>query len=270
MATSETAIANLALQKMGQSLISSIDGTSVNEKKAANIFDQVRDETLIDGPELGWKFSRLTYHGIDDHSATVSSIAVLVAASTITVTTSASHGLVAGDMVELAGDTGYDGTYDVVSVVDSGTFTFVVAATFVATGTGTAHWRSERYTYRYAIPTSKKVTAVKVGGIELTDWVQEGDYVLTNMESDEVDMDIINVLTTTVTAWPDWFVRIVVLRMAIELHYSMTQDLKAIQLLAEELYTAKSKAIAMDERQKYVKEESSSWQDIGNITQTIE
>ena len=264
MAATETAICNLALQRMGQALIDSIDGTSVNELKCNNIFDQARDELVENGPEDGWKFSRRTYHGIDDHSATVSSIAVLVAASTITVTTSASHGLVAGDMVELAGDTGYDGTYDVISVVDSGTFTFVVSATFVATGTGTAHWRSERYTYRYAIPTSSAVLAVKVGGLELSDWIKEGAYILTNQESDEVDMDIVSALTTTVTSWPAHFVRVLVLKLAIALHYSMTQDLKAIQLLAFELERAMPKAIAMDERQKYVQEASMSWQQVGN------
>ena len=269
MATTEVQIANMALQRMGQAVIDSLAGTSVNEVKVNNIFDQVRDETLLDGPEKGWKFSKMTYHGIDDHSATVSSIAVLVAGSTITVTTSASHGLVAGDMVELDGDTGYDGTYDVISVVDSGTFTFVVAATFVATGTGTAHWRSEEYTYRYAVPTSKRVVAVEVGGLELSDWVHQGIYVLTNQESDKVDMKIISALSTTVTGWPDHFVKVLVLNLAIALHYSMTQDLKAIQLLAMELDTAKPKAIAMDERKKYVKESSSAWQEAGN-TQEVE
>jgi len=269
MAASETAICNLSLMRMGQSLIDDMDGTEVNEKKCAAIFDQIRDETLVDGPEIGWKFAHRTYHGIDDHSATVSSIAVLVAASTITVTTAASHGLVAGDMVELAGDTGYDDTYDVVSVVDaSPTFTFVVAATFVATGTGTAHWRSEEYSYRYAIPTSKKVVKVKVGGIELTDWTKRGTNIVTNMEDEEVDMDIVQAITD-VTLFPEHFVRVLVLKLAIALHYNMTQDLKAIQLLAIELDLAMPKAIAMDEREKYVKESSNSWAEVGN-TQEIE
>ena len=250
---------------MGQSTIDSIDGTDTLSVKVNAMFDQARDELLENGPENGWKFSRRTYHGIDDHSATVSSIAVLVAATTITVTTSASHGLVAGDKVELAGDTGYDDTYNVVSVVDAAeTYTFVVPATFVATGTGTAHWRSERYAYRYAIPTSAAVLAVKVGGLELTDWTKDGAYILTNQESDEVDMDIVSALTTVVTSWPAHFVRVFVLKLAIALHYSLTQDLKAIQLLALELDLAMPKAIAMDERQKYVQEASMSWQEVGN------
>ena len=266
MATTEVQIANMALQRMGQALIDSIDGTSVNEVKCANIFDQVRDEALIDGPELGWKFSKRTYHSIDRESFTITAFA---SASATTTTVTATHTLVAGDLVVIDGTTNYDGEYVVNSV--STTVSFVITATFVADdATGTAYWESEEYAYRYAVPTCKKVIAVKVGGVEITDWIRWGDYILTNQEDEEVDMEIIKALTTTVTSWPDWFVRIIVLRMAIELHYSMTQDLRAIQLLSEELYVAKSKAIAMDEREKYVKESSSSWADIGHTQETIE
>ncbi len=269
MAASETIIANLALYKMGQETIDSIDGTNVLDVKVNAIYDQARDELETEGPELGWKFCRRRYHGIDDDSATITSIAELVAASTITVT--ATHALAAGDMVELAGDTGYDGTYDIISV--STTVSFVVAATYVATGTGTAHWRSEEYSYRYLIPTTPtvlRVDSAQVGGIELTDWIEEGGYILTNMESDEIDLEIIQQITTT-TKFPPHFTKALVLKIAIELHYNITQDLNAIDRLEQiELPKAMSKAIAMDERGKYVKEESSSWQDFGHITETIE
>ncbi len=267
MATSETIIANLALYRMGQSTIDSIDGTDTLSVKVNAIFDQSRDELLENGPENGWRFSRRMYHGIDNDSATITAFENLVTDTTTTVT--ATHALVAGDMVIIAGTTNYDGTYDVVSV--STTVSFVITKAFVADdATGTADWTSERYAYRYAIPTSSTVLAVKVGGIELTDWIKEGTYILTNLESDEVDMDIVSSLTTTVTSWPAHFVRVLVLKLAIALHYSMTQDLKAIQLLAQELDLAMPKAIAMDERQKYVKEFSESWQEAGNITNMIE
>ncbi len=259
MASSETAIANLALQRMGQALIDDINGTTVNESKVNNIFDQARDELLENGPENGWRFSRRTYHGIDREEFTITALADLVTGETTTVT--ATHTLVAGDMVTLS-DTNIDGTYDVNSV--STTVSFAIDAVFTATDTGTANWTSERYAYRYAIPTSSTVLAVKVGGIELTDWIKEGGYILTNLESDTVDMDIVSSLTSTVTSWPAHFVRVLVLKLAIALHYSMTQDLKAIQLLAIELDLAMPKAIAMDERQKYVQESSQSWQEVGN------
>ena len=267
MAASETVVANLALYRMGQETIDSIDGTDILSVKVNALYDQARDELETEGPELGWKFCRRRYSGIDDESMTITAIAELVAASTITVT--ATHTLVAGDMVELAGDTGYDDTYDVISV--TGTTSFVVAATFVATGTGTAHWRSEQYTSRYLIPTTPtvlRVASAQVGGIELTDWIQEGGYVLTNMEDEEIDLIIVQQVTTT-TKFPPHFTRALVLKLAIELIYNITQDLKAIQLLSIDYDRALSKAIAMDERGKYVKEFSKSWQEVGN-TQEVE
>ncbi len=265
MALTETVICNLALQKMGQALIDDIDGTSVNELKCANIYDQVRDELLVEGPELGWKFAKRTVHGIDRESFTITAFA---SATSTTTTVTATHTLLAGDRVVITGTTSYDGTYDVVSI--STTVSFVITKAFVADdATGTAYWGSERYGYRYAVPTSKKVVATKVGGIELTDWIEWGTYILTNLEDTEVDMDIVQAITT-VTLFPDHFVKVLTLKMAIELHYSMTQDLKAIQQLAFELDRAMPKAIAMDERKKYVKESSSSWVDIGHTQETLE
>jgi hypothetical protein len=99
-------------------------------------------------------------------------------------------------MVILDGDTGYDGTYDVVTAAD--TTTFEVTATYVATGTGTAQWTSEEYAYRYAIPSSSlRVLSVQVGGVEITDWVREDDWILTNQEGSEIDIAYLNNETTT-------------------------------------------------------------------------
>lgn len=266
MASTETQIANLSLMKMGQAVIDSIDGTDTISVKCHTVFDQIRDELLIAGPRKGWKFARMTYHGIDVNSYTITAFAAVVG-STTTTTVTATHGLVAGDMVTIDGTTNYDGDYVVVSV--STTVSFVITKAFVATETGTAYWTSEEYTYRYAVPTCKKVISVMVGGIELTDWIRQGDWVYTNLESDEVDMVIIKAITD-VTLFPDWFVKIFSLRMAIELSYNLTQDLKAIQLFARELDFAMDKAIAMDEAEKYVKESSSSWVDFGRKTETIE
>ncbi|KKK80320.1 hypothetical protein LCGC14_2824680 [marine sediment metagenome] len=265
MAATETAICNLSLQRMGQALIDDIDGTSVNEQKCNNIYDQVRDETLVDGPELGWKFAKRTVHCIQRESFTITAFA---SASATTTTVTATHTLLAGDRVVIDGTTSYDGTYVVVSV--STTVSFVITIAFVADdATGTAKWTSEEYGYRYAIPTSKKIVATTVGGIELTDWVEWGVYVLTNLEDTEVNMDIIQAITT-VTLFPEHFVKVLVLKMAIELHYSMTQDLNAVKQLEFDLDRAMPKAIAMDERKKFVKESSSSWVDIGHTQEIIE
>ncbi len=265
MAITETSICNQALMRMGQDLIDDIDGSDVLEEKCAVVFDQIRDEVLTMGPENGWKFAKMTYHGIDRESITIASIANSSTSGDITVT--GTHALVVGDMVELTGDTGYDDTYVVTAI--STTATFDVTATYVATGTGTAYWTSRKYAYRYAIPTSKKVVKTLVGGVELTDWVKRGVYILTNMEAEEVDMDIIQSITT-VTLFPDHFVGVLVLKLAIALHYNLTQDLNAIQLLFAELDLAMPKAIAMDEKEKYAQEYSDSWVAAGNITDTIE
>jgi hypothetical protein len=260
MATSSTAICNHALMKMGQDLIDDIAGTDVLEQKCNLIYTQQLEELLSEGPELGWKFARKRYHGVDDDSTAITAIANSATSGDITVSASG-HALVVGDMVELDGDTGYDGTYDVTAI--SGTSTFDVTATFVATGTGTAHWRSESYSYRYAMPTAHRILSVQVGGVELTDWVREGVYLLTNQESTEVDIDYIDQVTTT-TLFPPHFTRVLILKIAIALHYNLTQDLRAIQLLEVEYDRAMSKARAMDEREKYVREYSTSWVDMGH------
>ena len=262
MATTETQICNLALQRMGQLPLSgttTIDTTTDTlALKCSTIFDQCRDELLISGPIKGWKFARMTYHNIAVNSYTITAFA-LATATTTTVT--ATHALVAGDMVVISGTTNYDGEYKVESV--STTVSFVITKTYVANdATGTARWTSNDYEYRYAIPTCKKVVSVKVGGIELTDWVRQGDWIFTNLEDTEVDMTIVKAITD-VTLFPDWFVRVLSLKLAIELSYNLTQDLKAIQLFSQDLDLAMDKAIGMDEAEKYVQESNNDWVNAG-------
>ncbi len=263
MASTETVICNQALQLMGQSQIDDIDGTAANEVKCALIYDQDRDELLAEGPEQGWKFATKVYNKINQDSITIASITQNGTDITITGT----HALTVGDLVELTGDTGYDGSYEVTAI--STTATFDVTATFVATGTGTAYWRSNDYSFRYAIPTSKAVLKVSVGGIELTDWTERGVYILTNMEDEEVDMRIVQAITT-VTLFPDHFVRALVLKMAVSLTHAITQDLALADRLTLKMEDAIKKAIAVDERGKYVREFSSSWQDMGNTRDIVE
>ena len=266
MAADSTAICNLALSRMGQDLIDDIAGTDTLSEKCNLLYTQALDELLVMGPLHGWKFARRRYHAIADDAVTITAFADLVTGSTTTV--SAVHTLVAGDQVEIAGTTSYNGTYTVVSVVAA--TSFVITKAFVADdATGTARWTSESYNYRYAMPTSLRIDHVKVGGLELTDWVREGVYLLTNEEDEEIDVTYIQSITTT-TLFPPHFTRVLVLMLAIKLHYNLTQDLNAIQLLNVDYDLAMSKAIAMDEREKYVKEYSSSWVDAGHTTDTIE
>ena len=263
MATDQTAICNLALYRMGQSTVDdAITGTSALEVKCAALYSQARDELETEGPELGWKFCRRRYNGIDREEFTIASIAQSTT-DTDDITVTGTHTLGVGDMVTLD-DTEYDDDY-VVNVIST-TASFDVTADFDATDTGTAYWTSEQYAYRYLIPTTPtvlRVASVQVGGIEVPDWIQEGGYILTNMESSEVDMIIVQQITTT-TKFPPHFTKALYLKLAVELTYNITQDLKSAQIIFQDYMLALDKAIAMDERGKYNQESSQSWQQVGN------
>jgi hypothetical protein len=253
--------------KVGESIFADvdIDGTATADKVNA-IWTISLEDILDNGPEKGWKFANRTYHGIDRDEITITSLAQ---ASSTTTTVTGTHTLIAGDMV-LLDDTNIDDTYDVVSV--STTVSFVVTATFVATDTGTAYWTSEEYAYRFSRPTCIRVTAVKVGGVELTDWVRKGSWILTNEEDDEVDMDYIAaVADLTVTNFPPHFVNAFRMKLASDLAYDLVQN-SALgdRLLREYLEVTLPEAIGMDNREIYVQEKSSSWMDAGHSRQTIE
>lgn len=269
MAENKLAIYNNALVRLGQDRLDSITQDSDHRRTLDAIYDQILEEVTAAGPEKGWKFARRTYHGIDDDLATITAIANSSTSGDITVT--ATHTLVAGDMVELDGDTGYDGTYDVNRV--STTTTFDVTATYVATGTGTARWTSEAYEYRYLIPTTPtvlRVVSAQVAGVELTDWLEEGGYILTNQESDEIDIEFVQSITTT-ALFPTHFTKVLWFAMAIEAAYGILQSATASERLRLE-YDEKilPKAIAIDEKKKYVQESSSSWVDAGHTVFNLE
>jgi len=268
--STKSAIASMAMLRLGEDAFTDVDADGTPPADEVNaIWDVVLEETLGIGPEKGWKFSKSTYHGVDRDSITIASIAESTTSGDITIT--GTHTLVVGDMVELTGDTGYDGTYDVTTI--STTTTFDVTATYVATGTGTAYWTSQKYSYRYARPTScTKVVSVEAGGIELTDWIREGSWILTNLEGTEVDMEYVPAATSlTVANFPSYFVNVLWRKLAVQLSYKRVQR----RAIGEELKTELEliylpRAIAMDAREKYVKEESSSWVDAGRTTTVIE
>jgi hypothetical protein len=264
MAT-KTNIANMAMTRLGEAVFTDVDTDGTNPANVVNaIWDVILEQSLFYGPELGWKFARRRYHGIDDHNVTVSSIAQN--GTDITVTTATAHNLLVGDEVELDGDTGYDGTYDVTAV--GSTTTFDVTATFVATGTGTAHWRSQEYNYRYRIPTVTRVTAVQVGGMDITDWVREGSYILTNQEDSEIDITyVLAPANVTVTNFPMHFVEVLWRRLASHLAYDLVQNrVLQQQIITEMEQIYLPRAIGEDNREQYVQESSNSWVTAGRST----
>ena len=268
--STQVQIYNLTLANMGEALLT----TAADDTNPADVLNALWDggevDTILDmGPEEGWKFANRTYHGIDRDSATITAFADLVTGTTTTVT--ATHTLEAGDMVTIAGTTSYDGDYDVVSV--STTVSFVITKAFVADdATGIAKWTSEEFLYRYAKPTSLRVTAVKVGGVELTDWTEKGAYILTNQEDTEVDMDyILPLASLTTTNFPSHFVGVLWRYLRVLLAYNFIQNKSMGDQYMQELETIwLPRAIGMDNRSGYVKEENLGWIEAGRTRSDLQ
>ncbi|KKN59762.1 hypothetical protein LCGC14_0538520 [marine sediment metagenome] len=255
-------IINKAMIDLGEKILTDADvaSPSTNPAKVAIAsWDIILPEMLNTGPEEGWKFAVRKFHGIDRDSITIASIAQNGTDITITGT----HTLLAGDMVLLE-DTSYDDTYDVKAI--STTVSFDVTATFVATGTGTAKWTSEEFAYRFARPTSTRVVKVSVGGIEITDWKRQGEYILTNQEDTEVDMDyILHADDVTIGNFPPHFVDVMWRRLSAALAFDLVQnrELSDSKLnVLERIYIPR--AIGMDNRETYEKEFDNSWQEFGH------
>ena len=266
--SSKTEIANQAMVRIGEALFTDVDTAGTTPADEINaIWDEVLADVMDMGPEKGWRFGRRTFHGIDRDSIAITALAELVADTTTTVT--GTHTLIAGDMVQLV-DTNIDGTYDVNSI--STTVSFAIDAVFVATDTGTAYWTSEEFAYRFSRPTCTRVTTVRVGGIELTDWARTGDWILTNQESDEVDMDyILAAAIVTVANIPSHVIQVLWRKLAIHVLYARVQNQSLQNRLTEEIIEVYlPRAIGIDAKEQYVQEQSNAWTAAGHTTTVIE
>ena len=267
--SSKTAIANLVAMRIGEALFTDVDadGTTFADEFNA-VWDQITEETLGIGPEKGWKFAQWDVSEIDRDSATITAFA---SASSTTTTVTATHALLAGDQVVIEGTTSYDGQYLVESV--STTVSFVITATFVADdATGTAKWTSDKFAYRYAKPTSARVTDVCVGGLPITDWILKRTWILTNMEDTTVAMNYILALADlAVTDFPPHFIQVLWRKLAIHLLYKRVQSRLLQDRLTEEIEEVYlPRAIGTDAKEQYVQEQSSSWTDAGHVTTVLE
>lgn len=272
MAT-KTNIANWAMLKVGEAIFTDVDtdGTATADKFNA-IYTISLEDVLDNGPEKGWRFANRTFNCIarDSSSITVFADYTGTVSGTVLVTDT-SHPYVSGDMITISdGSVGsYDGD-EVITVVDSNSYYFT--ATFVSTETATANWTSQQFIYRYQRPTSIRVTSVQVGGIELTDWIRESNYILTNLEDTEVDMKYIaTVANLSESNFTPHFVNALRLKLAAELAYDIVQNSALGDRLLRELEEiVLPRAIGMDNREIYAQESSSSWTEAGHIKQTIE
>ncbi|HEB26931.1 MAG TPA: hypothetical protein ENI05_04010 [Porticoccus sp.] len=267
--SSKTDIANLVAIRIGEAIVDDIAADNVaftNEFNA--VWSPIVEETLGIGPEKGWKFTQWDVSEVDRDSATITAF-TLATATTTTVT--ATHALLAGDQVIITGTTNYDGQYLVESI--STTVSFVITATFVADdATGTAKWTSDKFAYRYAKPTSTRVTDVCVGGLPITDWIVKRTWVLTNMESDTVAMSYILALSDlAVTDFPTYFIQVLWRKMAIHVLYTRTQNKGLQDRLTEEIEEVYlPRAMATDAKEQYVQEESDAWTAAGHTTTLID
>lgn len=267
MAT-QVEIVNEALIKLGEKTISAITDSSTQAEAANAIYDDVLEECLTMGPEKGWKFARkrrwvdiseTDISAFTDYNATVEDT---------TQVTATLHGLETGDYVCIEDTTNYNNTYECTKINDD---SFYIEEEFAGDdATGTCRWTSQEYAYRFSLPTLLKAVYVGAGGIELTDWLQEGQYILTNQESETIDVAYIQSVSTT-TQFPPHFRKVLYSKLAVHLCYKLVQNSAMYErLLSEFEQIILPRAISRDEGKKYVQESSSSWVNIGRTTTTIE
>jgi hypothetical protein len=130
---------------------------------------------------------------------------------------------------------------------------------------------NDQYDYRYKIPNEcLRIVKVHTDGTNFTDWIRQGEYILTNQVDDEIDVEYVRRITVT-GLYPPHFVKVVYMMLAYHLGFKVTQSKRHVNSLHDELYyKVLPEAIALDGQEQYVQEESSSWVDIGRTTTTFE
>lgn len=264
---SKTDIANKTMINIGEAIFVDVDADGTTPAAEFNaLWDSTLEDALTTGPEQGYAFSKWSTSEINVHNTAITAFAD--GGSGTVDASSLLHDLLVGDCVTIKdGSVGsYDGNQIVTAVADANTFTFV--ETFSATETATAQWTSDKLAYRYAIPSVLQITRVCTGGMDISDWLRKGNYILTNQEDTSVAMDYIKAIADlTVTEFPQWFNEIVWRKMAIGMVYSRVQSLgfrdRLIQEV-EQIYIPRAKG--MDAREQFVQESSNSWVNAGHTT----
>jgi hypothetical protein len=110
------------------------------------------------------------------------------------------------------------------------------------------------YDYRFQIPSNPKclrMVSVTVDGVEITDWVREGNYILTNLEDEEVDM-IYAKQVTSEADFPPHFAKLFWKTLAARLAFRRVQSEKLKQSIQLEADEEVDKAIAKDNLENYL------------------
>lgn len=262
MAADKLTIYNLALLRLGEDRLAAITDDSEPRRKLDAIYDDVLEQVTLAGPEKGWKFAKEKSVVVDVESSTILSFADYsgTVSGTVLATTSSAHNLITGNYVSIEDTSNYDNEFEATKLSDT---TFYFTSDWNGTETGTAYWVSDLDQWRFAVPSaSKKIVEARVSGVELSDWVEENGYILTALESSSISVDYIKSVTTA-TLFPPHFTKVLYLSLAHELTYSLVQSSAHKERIASELQIAMDKAIALDERKKYVEEVSTEWVDAG-------
>lgn len=260
--STKTNIANLVAVRIGLAVFSDVDSDGTTPADEFNaVWNAVLEDTLGLGPEEGWEFARWSVSdvNVDNTAITVFADYSGTVAGTVKAI-SEGHQLVTGDLDTIKdGSIGaYDNDY-IITRIDDDSYYFT--ATFATTETATSQWTSKRFAFRYARPTSIRVTEVYDGGAVVPDWIRKGNWILTNLVEDDVEMDYIRaVADLTITDFPPHFVEVLWRKMAIHMLYVRTQNQRLQDRLTEELEEVYlPQAIGMDAREQFVREADHSW-----------
>ncbi len=258
--STKTNIANLVAVRIGLAIFTDVDvDATVPANEFNAVWNAVLEEALELGPEEGWEFARWHVSDVDVDNSAITAFAD--GGSGTVDASSTAHQLVVGDLVTIKdGSIGaYDGDHTVTVIDDANTFTFV--DTFTATETATAQWTSKRRRFRYARPTSIRVTEVYDEGVPVPDWTRKENWIFTDLVEDDVEMDYIRaVADLTITNFPPHFIEVMWRKMAIHMLYTRTQNQKLQDRLTEEIEEVYlPRAIGMDAREQFVHEQDQSW-----------
>lgn len=122
------------------------------------------------------------------------------------------------------------------------------------------------YDYRYRIPANPhclRVVWVGVGGLELTDWAREGNYIMTSLEDEEVDIIYVKRVDSEAD-FPPWFIKVLYLNIAYHLTYKFKQRPNFVLQLKQELENETNKAMGVGALESYVEEFNNDWQEEGH------
>ncbi len=206
--TTSTQIANLALQRVGEKVVTLI--TDNNERaRNVNLIYQFELDDLT--ASYKWRFAR---RRTTISLATTAITSFADAGGGLVTVNSTAHGLLDKENANISsGSVGsYDGDH-LITLVDANSYT--ITATFVSTETATSRWTSDQWEWRFALPTDlEKFVQVESGISE--DYKVEGAFIVTNAADDNLIL-VYDRKISDVSLMPTFFIRLLYMRIGSEI-----------------------------------------------------